>query len=162
MPRTIEKLLRRIEAEEKALVFDSFTNDEALALGLRLVETGRERSLPIAIDVERCGQRLFHAALTGSTPDNAGWIERKKRLVNRVHRSSYALGLELEAKGRTLLEAKALDEKDYAAHGGCVPVVVARVGFVGTVTVSGLPQDQDHALVVQAMREHLRERRSGR
>ena len=158
MPETLEEQLQRIDAEGKTLVFASFDNDDSLALGTLLVEKARTRSLAVAIDIERCGERLFFAALPGSTPDNAGWIERKKRLVNRVHRSSFAVGLELRATGKTLEQRMLLEEKDYAPHGGCVPVAVANVGFVGTVTVSGLPQEQDHALVVEAMREHLARR----
>lgn len=155
MSESLEAQLARVDAEEKALAFPSFTNDDALALGMLLVEKARGRSLAVAVDIERCGERLFYAALPGSTPDNAGWIERKKRLVNRVRRSSFAVGLDLRLQGKTIEQRMLLDEKDYAPHGGCVPVVVAQVGFVGTVTVSGLPQEQDHALVVEAMREFL-------
>jgi uncharacterized protein (UPF0303 family) len=158
MSETIEQERQRIEAEEKALVFETFTNDDAIALGLALLEKGRARGLPIAVDVERAGHRLFHAALPGASPDNFSWIERKKRLVNRVQKSSYAVGLKLRASGKSLAESMYLDEKEYAPHGGCVPVVVARVGFVGTVTVSGLPQQEDHALAVEAMREAIEAR----
>ncbi len=147
--------LKRVEAEERELVLDSFDHEDALELGLALVEKARTRRLPVAIDVERCGQRLFHAALPGSAPDNAHWIERKKRLVNRTFKSSYATGLRLRIDQRTLAQALFLDEQDYAPHGGCVPVVVRSVGFVGTVTVSGLPQRDDHQLGVEALREHL-------
>jgi uncharacterized protein (UPF0303 family) len=34
-------------------------------------------------------------------------------------------------------------------------VAVRGVGFVGTVAVSGLPQKEDHDLVVEAIREFL-------
>ncbi|MGC4121902.1 MAG: heme-degrading domain-containing protein [Myxococcales bacterium] len=155
MSESLEAQLKRIDAEEKTLVFASFTNDDAWALGQRLAEKARARSLPVAIDVERCGERLFYAALPGSTPDNAAWIERKKRLVNRTRRSSFAVGLDLRLQGKSIEQRMLLPESEYAPHGGCVPVVVAQVGFVGTVTVSGLPQEQDHALVIEAMREHL-------
>ncbi len=158
---TPEQELARVEAEERTLVLDSFENDEAIELGLSLLEKARERALPVAIDVERCGQRLFHVALPGSAPDNAAWIERKKRLVCRTFRSSYSTGLRLRVQQRTLAESMFLDEKDYAPHGGCVPVVVKGVGFVGTVTVSGLPQRDDHQLVVEALKEHLAERKAG-
>src|SRR5512140_951824 len=104
MAETTEQERQRIEAEEQALVFESFTNDEAIALGLLLVEKGRARRLPIAVDVERCGQRLFHAALPGSAPDNGHWIERKKRLVQRTYRSSYATGLRLRVEQKTLAQ----------------------------------------------------------
>ena len=69
--------------------------------------------------------------------------------------------MRLRIQQRTLAESMYLDEKDYAAHGGCVPLVVKGVGFVGTVTVSGLPQREDHELVVEALREHLAERKAG-
>jgi uncharacterized protein (UPF0303 family) len=158
MAETLEQELKRVEAEERELVLESLDHDDALQLGLSLVEKARARKLPIAIDVERCGQRLFHAAMPGSAPDNAHWIERKKRLVNRTFRSSYSTGLKLRLQQRTLAESLFLDEKDFAPHGGCVPLVVRRVGFVGTVTVSGLPQRDDHELVVETLREHIADR----
>lgn len=161
MAETLEQELRRVEAEERELVLDSLDNQDALDLGLALVEKARARKLPIAIDVERCGQRLFHAAMPGSAPDNAHWIERKKRLVNRTFRSSYATGLDLKVRQQTLAERMYLDEKEYAPHGGCVPLVVGGVGFVGTVTVSGLPQRDDHMLVIETLREHIAGRRAG-
>ncbi len=161
MAESLEQELKRVEAEERELVLDGFDHEDALELGLALVEKARARKLPIAIDIERGGQRLFHAAMPGSTPDNAHWIERKKRLVSRTFRSSYLTGLRLRAEQKSLAEKMLLEEKDYAAHGGCVPLVVSRVGFVGTVTVSGLPQREDHELVVEALREHLAERKAG-
>jgi uncharacterized protein (UPF0303 family) len=157
----VEKERQRVEAEERELVFDSFTNDDALALGLAIVDKARERRLPIAVDVERGGQRLFHFAAEGTSPDNAGWIERKKALVRRTFRSSYAIGLKLRSQGKTLAESLELSTAEYAAHGGCFPISVKRVGFVGTVTVSGLPQKDDHDLVVESIREFLATRRGG-
>lgn len=142
-------------AEERELVFGSFTNEEALELGLALVERARSRGRAVTVDVERSGQLLFHHAMTGTTPDNRSWIERKKRAVGRWRRSSWALGLGNRARGRTLADALGADAADYADHGGCFPVVVRGVGFVGTVTVSGLPQQEDHELVVEVVRAFL-------
>jgi uncharacterized protein (UPF0303 family) len=157
----LEKERQRVEAEERELLFDTFSNDEALELGLALCEIARSRSLPVAIDIERGGQRLFHFAATGSSPDNAAWIERKKNLVKRVFRSSYAVGLKLKAEHRTLEQSMEVPTELFAAHGGCFPIVVRGVGFVGTVSVSGLPQRDDHDLLVEALREHLSRRRQG-
>jgi len=155
MATDLEAERRRVDAEEQELVLDRLTNEDALALGLLLVDKARARGLPIAIEVERAGQRLFHYAAAGATPDNAAWIERKQRLVRRMHRSSYAVGLKLAATGKTLEDSLGAAASDYAAHGGCFPLVVRGVGFVGTVAVSGLAQQDDHDLVVEALRELL-------
>jgi uncharacterized protein (UPF0303 family) len=155
MAMDLEQERQRVEEEERELVFGRFTNDDALELGLLLAEKARARNLAIAIDVERGGQRLFHFAAAGTSPDNAAWIERKKNLVRRMFRSSYGIGLKLATSGKTLADSMGVLAADYAAHGGCFPVVVRGVGFVGTVTVSGLPQKEDHDLVVEAIRELL-------
>lgn len=156
MATDLEQQRQRAEAEERELVFERFTNADALAIGLLLAGKARERGLAIAIDIERAGQRLFHHATEGATPDNAAWIERKKNLVRRMHRSSWAVGLRLAAAGKTLADSMGpAAAAEHAAHGGCFPVVIRGVGFVGTVTVSGLPQQEDHDLVVEVLREHL-------
>jgi uncharacterized protein (UPF0303 family) len=61
------------------------------------------------------------------------------------------LGLE----GATLEEKFLVDGTLFAAHGGAFPVMVRHVGLVGTVTVSGLPQAEDHRLVVAVLRRFL-------
>jgi uncharacterized protein (UPF0303 family)/putative intracellular protease/amidase len=158
----IEKERQRVEAEERELVFESFSNDDALELGLLMVEKARSRSLPIAIDIDRSGQRLFHFAAAGTSPDNGAWIERKKNLVKRVFHSSYAVGLKLGSQGKTLADSMEVGTESFAAHGGCFPVVVRNVGFVGTVTISGLPQKDDHDFAVESIREFLGGKRAAR
>jgi uncharacterized protein (UPF0303 family) len=151
---SIESELRRVEAQARKLVWDAFSNDDAVAVGLAVVEKARARGVAVTVDVERGGQRLFHLAMAGTTPDNASWIERKKNVVKRVHTSSYAYGLKLAAEGKALAD-QGMDPLLHAAHGGCIPVVVEGTGFVGTVTISGLPQKDDHDLAVEVMLEVL-------
>ncbi|GAA3303475.1 heme-degrading domain-containing protein [Streptomyces cinereospinus] len=150
---TVEEL----EAQERRLVFRRFTHDDAWALGSLLVELARERQAPVAIDIHRAGQQLFHAALPGSTPDNDAWIARKRRVVERYGSASYLVGARCRAKGTTFEESSRLDPDAYAAHGGSFPITVADVGVVGAVTVSGLPQLQDHRFVVEALEQFLGE-----
>jgi uncharacterized protein (UPF0303 family) len=151
----VTSTIARIEGEERALVFTRFDNDDAWQLGCLLVELGRERDLPITVDIRRGGQQLFHAALPGTTPDNDTWVERKARVVERFGASSYLVGLRAAAKGTTFGEKHELPLQEYAAHGGSFPIRVTDVGVVGTVTVSGLAQGDDHALVVEALRDFL-------
>ncbi|MFF0018749.1 heme-degrading domain-containing protein [Streptomyces sp. NPDC005374] len=154
--------LEELEAQERHLVFRQFTYEDAWALGSLLVELARERQAPVAIDIHRGGQQLFHAALPGSTPDNDAWIDRKRRVVERYGSASYLVGARFRAKGSTFEESSRLDPDAYAAHGGSFPVTVEGVGVVGTVTVSGLPQLQDHRFVVEALEQFLGRDERGR
>ncbi|MGW1001590.1 heme-degrading domain-containing protein [Streptomyces sp. NPDC002520] len=151
MTPTVEEL----EEQERRLVFRQFTYDDAWALGSLLVEMARERQAPVAIDIHRAGQQLFHAALPGSTPDNDAWIARKRRVVERYGAASYLVGTRFRAKGTTFEESSRLDPDTYAAHGGSFPINVENAGIIGSVTVSGLPQLQDHRLVVEALERFL-------
>ena len=145
-------LIGRLEEQEHRLVFDRFDNADAWALGCLLVDLATGRDLPVAVDIRRGAQQLFHAALPGSTADNDAWIQRKARTVERYGASSYLVGRRLAAKGQQLDAGMGVDPADYAAHGGAFPIRVRDVGVVGVVTVSGLPQADDHALVIKALR----------
>ncbi|MEV0300139.1 heme-degrading domain-containing protein [Streptomyces prasinus] len=148
---TVEEL----EAQERRLVFPRFTHEDAWALGSLLVEMARERQAPVAVDIHRSGQQLFHAALPGSAPDNDAWIARKRRVVERYGSASYLVGARHRAKGTTFEESSRLDPDTYAAHGGSFPITVEGAGVIGAVTVSGLPQLQDHLMVVEALERFL-------
>jgi uncharacterized protein (UPF0303 family) len=52
-------------------------------------------------------------------------------------------------------EIKYLDPVDYAANGGAFPITIKDTGIIGTVTVSGMRQAEDHAMVVEALRAVL-------
>src|SRR5215218_5022367 len=147
--------LAELAAEEEELQFTSFTNDYAWDLGSALVVTGRREHLPVAVDISRNGQQLFHAALAGTSPDNDSWIARKTRVVNRFGHSSLYVREASLAKGTTAEEEFGLDPVQYAAHGGAFPILVRSVGPVGVVVVSGLPQADDHRMVVAAIRDHF-------
>jgi uncharacterized protein (UPF0303 family) len=146
-----------LEEQERELTLPRFTYDDAWALGTLLVEMARAQDAPVAIDIRRGGQQLFHAALPGSTPDNDAWIDRKRRVVERYGCSSLLVGSRFRAKGTTFEESSRLDPDVYAAHGGSFPINVADVGVIGTITVSGLPQVQDHRVVVEALEQCLAE-----
>ncbi|MFF5143643.1 heme-degrading domain-containing protein [Streptomyces sp. NPDC013157] len=158
-PKTAPELtpsVEELEKQERRLVFRQFTYDDAWALGSLLVEMARERQAPVAVDIHRAGQQLFHAALPGSTPDNDAWITRKRRVVERYGSASYLVGARFRAKGTTFEESSRLDPDEYAAHGGSFPITVENVGVIGSVTVSGLPQLQDHRFVVEALENFLK------
>lgn len=146
-----EEQLARLSEQEARLQLDRFTNDDAIDLGLALLETARAEGAAVTVDVRRGRQQLFHAALAGTSADNDAWIDRKVRVVERFGRSSFWVGTLLRARDLTIEQAYLLDGREYAAHGGCFPIIVKGAGPVGTVTVSGLPQAEDHRLVVETL-----------
>jgi uncharacterized protein (UPF0303 family) len=149
------QLIADLEAQERRLVFTRFDNDDAWALGSAMVAAAAERSLPVTVDIRRHGHQLFHAARPGTTPENDAWIERKVNVVDRFAAASYLVGRRLAAEGSALDAALGVDPRHFAAHGGAFPIRIADVGVVGTVTVSGLPQAEDHAFVVEMIAAFL-------
>ncbi|HEU0026445.1 MAG TPA: heme-degrading domain-containing protein [Ktedonobacterales bacterium] len=150
--RTLEELLLR---QEELLQFAEFSNETACALGLSLVDLARREGKAVTVDVRRNGHQLFHYALPGTSPDNDHWIIRKARVVNRFGHSSYYMGRRYASRNTTIQESALLDPTRYAAHGGAFPIIVRGTGPVGVVTVSGLPQQEDHDLVVRTLAAFL-------
>jgi uncharacterized protein (UPF0303 family) len=144
-----QALIASLEAQEERLVFARFSNADAWQLGSAMVAAAIERTLPVTIDIRRHGQQLFHVALPGTTAENDSWIERKVNVVNRFAAASYLVGRRLAARGTALDEALGVEPRLFAAHGGAFPIRIRDVGVVGTVTVSGLPQADDHAFVTE-------------
>lgn len=151
MTKDSEQHIEALLEQERRLVFPSFDNETAIALGQLMLTMARERSLPIAIDITRAGHQLFHVALPGTSADNDEWIKRKVATVMRFGHSSFYMGQSSAAKGVVFTEKYLLDPYRYAPQGGSFPIIVVGTGVVGTVTVSGLPQAEDHALVVEAL-----------
>ena len=148
-------LLEELAAQEAELVLPRLTQSDAVALGLALFDVARAESLPVVVDVRHGDQVVFHAALPGPSATNDLWVERKVRVVRLVGTSSLRAGAEAAAEGAAFEERQRVDPLRYAAHGGAFPLVVRDVGLVGVVTVSGLPQVEDHRLVVRVLREFL-------
>lgn len=148
-------LIARIEEQERHLILPRFNNGDAWRLGTVLVDLARSRSAPVTIDIRRNGQQLFHYALPGTSADNDAWIQRKVRTTDRYGHSSYLVGLRCAANETTFEDSSRLDPDIFAAHGGAFPITLAGTGVIGTVAVSGLPQADDHDLVVSALQEYV-------
>ena len=145
------EMLDELEAQEARLVFDRFDESTAWELGVRLRDAALAAGLPVAISIRRNGQRLFHAALPGASADNDGWLARKSAVVDRYGRSSLRVGEQFRVAGKSFDEDSRLDPSVFAAHGGAFPILVRGTGCIGSVAVSGLPQLEDHRLVVEVL-----------
>lgn len=148
-------LLATLLGHEEQFQFDSFSNAMALEIGMRLEQAARDMGKAITIDISRNGQQLFQHAMQGTTADNTDWIRRKNNVVQRFAHSSFYIGQYYRSRGTTFEAHTGLDQMVYAAHGGAFPLIVRGTGMIGTITVSGLPQAEDHALVTSVLADFL-------
>ena len=147
----LDQDIARIAEQERRLRFDSFDQNTAWDLGTRLRALAAARGVGVAIEVRLARDTVFFCSMPGTSPANADWARRKRNTVEMLGQSSYRVGRSLELE-RSSLEAKmGLPLRDYASHGGSVPVITTSGTCVGVVTVSGLPQRDDHSMVVQAL-----------
>lgn len=146
---TKEADIARIIEQEDKLVFDSFDEETALALGLDIKQRCEALGRGVYIDIRFWDRSLFTFAMKGTTDDNAQWVRRKVNSVKRFQRPSYRL--KLERSESELKPNWGLDFADYVFAGGCFPIRVIGAGGIGCVTVSGLPGRDDHELVVSAL-----------
>jgi uncharacterized protein (UPF0303 family) len=147
----IDDDLDRIARQERSLRFDRFDAATAWDLGGRLKARAEAAKAAITIEIRLMRETVFFYAMPGTAPANADWARRKRNSVELLQRSSYGIGRSLESEGSSLEQKMGLPLRDHASHGGSFPIFVHGVGCVGVVTVSGLPQREDHRLVVEVL-----------
>lgn len=153
----LQEQISMIEKHEAELHLSHLDNDTAFELGSLIrssflaEQNAATDGIVISISLFS-GHTLFACAVGNPRklgPDNWDWVKRKANTVKRFGLSSFLVG-------RTrLLKGKELDGlgADYAAHGGGFPIHVegCKAGPVGVVVVSGLKQEDDHYLIVNAL-----------
>jgi uncharacterized protein (UPF0303 family) len=146
-----ENDIERIADQEGRLIFDRFDEDVALAIGLDIRARVAAMGGAAAIDIRLWDRRLFWSAMPGTSADNEDWVERKSNAVRRFHKSTYRMVL--ERGGERLLPERYGAEAVASCilAGGSFPVKVRGVGCIGSVTVSGLREREDHEVVVAAI-----------
>ncbi|HWK64743.1 MAG TPA: heme-degrading domain-containing protein [Rhizobiaceae bacterium] len=147
--------IRKVALQEAALVFDRFDEATAFAVGSLIRERALADKLPIVIDIQTWDRPLFYAALPGSTGSNANWARRKRNVVKMFLKSTYRMVLEKARPDRTFPVGEGLDPADYVLAGGGFPVHVKDAGVIGVIAVSGLPERQDHEVIVAALARHF-------
>ena len=139
-------------AEEASLVLDRLTAADALAIGLTILGLAPQRyTRPVAIHLETDGYPLFTHFMEGTGAENLAWINRKKNVVRKFGRSSWAVRVDYLERGLDFQTETGLDPEYFRAEGGAVPLVVRGFGRVGILIVSGLDGCDDHALAVEGL-----------
>ena len=147
--------IQTIRRQEAELVFDCFDEAAAFALGTAIRERALKEGLPIVVDIRTFDRPLFCAAMSGSNASNPDWARRKTNVVKRFLKSTYRMVLEQQRPDRTFKPGEGLDIADYVLAGGGFPIAVKGAGVIGVIAVSGLPERDDHGVVVDALCAHL-------
>jgi uncharacterized protein (UPF0303 family) len=149
MTYTLDDLAR----EQEELLLSAFNYSFAWQLGCLLQSEAATHALPVAITVAHGADAVFSVLMPGATPDNIDWAARKRAVAHRFHRSSLAIRLEAEKGGYDFNQVFRLPPETFVASGGGVPLILRGGTLIGTAVVSGLPDVEDHALVVNALRK---------
>lgn len=141
----------QLTSQAEQLEFASFSAEDSLDLGELALSVARSRGLPIAIEVWHTGRLIFKAALPGTSAENDDWLRRKRNVTERFDDSTMALRVKHEERGLDFNAATLLPLVDYAAHGGGWPIKTVDNGTVGFFGISGLPQVEDHELIIECL-----------
>ena len=146
---------KQLLQEEQLLILPSLTNTDAIEIGRIATSLGTDRNLPIAVEVRIGDWIIYHASLTGSTPENDWWIGRKARVVNLKKHSTIFERVLAEENDIDWHKENNLMDETHAIHGGGLPLITKDGGYKGVLIVSGLPQVDDHLLGVEVLTEFL-------
>ncbi|UVK39233.1 heme-degrading domain-containing protein [Mesorhizobium sp. AR10] len=147
--------IETIKRQEATLVFSTFDEAVAFKIGSVIRERALAENMPIIVDIRTFDRPLFYAAMPGSNASNPDWARRKINVVKRFLRSTYRMVLEQQRPDRSFKPGEGLDIVDYVLAGGGFPITVKGAGVIGAITVSGLPERDDHGVVVEAICSHL-------
>ena len=141
--------------EKHFFTFSELTLEDALEIGEICKSLGDLRKLPIAVEVRLANWVVYHASLPGSTNENQDWLDRKARVVTLKEHSTMYERVSAEEHGVDWFIENNLSDETHAIHGGGLPLITKKEGFVGVLLISGLPQVEDHLLGVEVLTEFL-------
>ena len=139
------EILKRIE-------LDSFSNKTAMEMGLAIIDLAKKKNKNIAVQVERLNHTIFLYVDENLPADKHDWLKRKANVSKRFEQSSLSVKNDLMNGKMTLKETFALDDKEYLAKGGSIPVFVKNAGMIAIITVSGLHDEEDHKIIMDALK----------
>lgn len=140
----MKEVLRKLDLKK-------FDNRIALEMGLAIINLAKNRNQHIAVQIERLNHTVFLFVDDSLPADKHHWLRRKANTAKHFGESSLSVKCDLQQGDMTLSETFALDEKEYLATGGAIPIFVENAGMIGVVTVSGLADTEDHEIIVEAL-----------
>lgn len=139
------EILKRIE-------LDSFSNRIALDMGVKIIDLAKSRNQHIAVEVCRLNHTIFLYVDDTLPVDKHNWLRRKANIARQFEESSLSVKNDLKEGNMNLEMTFGLDEKDFLAKGGAIPIFVKNGGMIAVVTVSGLHDEEDHNIIIEALK----------
>lgn len=144
-------IIRKIE-------LDSFSNQTAMDMGMEIINLSKKRNQHIAVEISRLNHTVFLYVDDSLSADKLNWLRRKANVAKRFEESSLSVKNDLLEGKMTLDKTFGLDEKNFLANGGAIPVFVKGSGMIAIIAVSGLHDDKDHEIIIDALkRKYLKQ-----
>lgn len=138
--------------EETQLRLSTIDERTCFDIGSTIAQRSADEGLATTIGVYLHDRLVYKAAFAGTTSDNDLVIAAKRNVAQLDgHSSLYARNRYLEA-GTSFEKATGKQFPEYAPYGGAVPLRTVDDQVLGYVVVSGLTQEEDHRLAVEAIR----------
>ncbi len=135
----------------RQITLKKFSNRIALEMGLAIVALAKERNQHIAIEISRLNHAIFLFVDDSLPADKHNWLRRKAKVAKHFEESSLSVKYDLINGNMTLKDTFALDEKEYLAKGGAIPIFVKNAGMIAIIAVSGLHDEEDHKIIIDAL-----------
>lgn len=143
-----QELLKLALEHEQKYQFPSFCRDDVWELGCDLVESCKQYDGPLAVEIDIAGGMVFRYYPSGTGAFHEMWLERKRKTVQLLEKSSLRVSAELKTSGQTLEKDMLLDSMKYADCGGGFPLRMKGGCIFGFVGVSGLTDTVDHDALI--------------
>ncbi len=136
----------------KKIELENFDNSIAFDMASKVILLAKSRNQHIAIEIVRLSHTVFLYVDDSLTMDKHNWLRRKANVAKQFEESSLSVKNDLKDGNMTIAKTFALDEKDYLASGGAIPIFVKAAGMVAVITVSGLHDEEDHNIIIEALK----------
>lgn len=136
----------------KKIELDNFNNHIGLEMGLAVVNLAKERNQKVAVKIERLNHTIFLFVDDDLPADKHLWLKRKANVAKHFEESSLSVKTDLTIENMTIEGTFALTNKKHLAKGGAIPVFVKNAGMIAIITVSGLHDEEDHKIIIEALK----------
>lgn len=146
------ELLKQCTEQEEKYRFTELTHNDICKLGEYLKDISITLEKPVAVEAALGDFVVYRYYPQGRGINEEAWIAGKRNTVMAFGISSKHAMLKMMNKGLTQSSHfTALDPGKFALSGGGFPLKLKNGLLAGSICVSGLKDDEDHRILVQAL-----------